>query len=50
MSRKYREAHLENVSAPERQYQAAKRARAKERGGPRDTGAEDALRIALRTQ
>ena len=42
MSRKYREAHLENVRARERQYQAAKRARAKERGDSRDTGAEAA--------
>jgi hypothetical protein len=38
MSRKYREANLEKVRARERQYQAAKRARAKERADPDATG------------
>jgi len=42
MSRKYREANIERARARERQYQAAKRARAKERGGARDSGAETA--------
>jgi hypothetical protein len=42
MSRKYREANLEEVRTRERQYQAAKRAKARERGDSRDTDAETA--------
>jgi hypothetical protein len=38
MSSKYRAAHLEEVRAQQRQYQAAKRARAKEGGDPNATG------------
>jgi hypothetical protein len=45
-TRAYREANREKVRALQRKYDAAKRARAKERGDARDTGAEDALRIA----
>jgi hypothetical protein len=49
-TRAYREANREKIRAGQRKYNAAKRERVKERGDARDTGAEDALRIALRTQ
>jgi DNA invertase Pin-like site-specific DNA recombinase len=38
MSLAYREANREEIRARQRKYQAAKRARAKERGDPGTTG------------